>query len=147
MSMPKGSVQSGAALSNSYRLEIPGLGSILFTRIGSLADELTTITLADGTAQTGGKVNPIETEVAHYIHHRAELLAFEAWYAAAKVGGPLYKRGGTLHYLGADGQPVASYALEGVFPKGRELPELDGTGDGEAVTVNWTISIDNVIPL
>ena len=147
MPMAKGTVEEGAALSNSFRLEIPILGTIYFTKLGSLGQELKTTTLADSTAQTTGKVDPVETDAEQYGHHDSEIAALEAWYLACQTGAPGHKQIGTLHLLGADGEPVRSYLLDGVICKGRTIPELDASADGEAVAFSWKMVIDNVYPL
>lgn len=147
MPLPKGTVEAGAALSNSYRLEIPILGTIYFTKVGALESVLKTTVLADTTAQSTGKVDPIETDVEQYAHHDAEVAALEAWFAACIAGAPLHKQIGTLHLLGADGNPVRSYLLDGMILRGRTLPEMDASGDGEAIRIGWKLSIDGVVPL
>jgi len=147
MSLPKGTVEEGAALSNAFRLEIPVLGTVYFTKVGSLEQELKTATLPDSTAQTTGKVDPIETDVEQMAHHDSEWVALEAWYAACKGGAPGHKQAATLHMLGADGEPVRSFLLNGVICKGRTIPELDASGDGDGLAFTWKISVDDVIPL
>lgn len=143
----KGTIEPGAALSNSFRLEVPILGTIYFTKVGALEQELKTATMADTTAQVTGKVDPVETEVEQYAHHDAEVAALEAWYAACKVGAPGHKQIGTLYLLGSDGNPVRSFLLDGILCKGRTIPELDAAGDGEGVRFTWKLVVDNVIPL
>jgi len=147
MSLAKGTVEEGAALSNAFRLEIPVLGTVYFTKVGQLEQELKTTTLPDSTAQTTGKVDPVETDVEQMAHHDSEIVALEAWYAACKAGAPGHKQIGTLHLLGADGEPVRSYLLDGVICKGRTIPELDASADGEGLAFTWKIVVDNVIPL
>lgn len=147
MPLPKGTVEEGAALSNSFRLEVPVLGTVYFTKVGQLEQELKTTTLPDSTAQTTGKVDPVETEVQQMAHHDSEIVALEVWYAACKVGAPAHKQVGTLHLLGADGQPVRSFLLDGMICKGRTIPELDASGDGEGLQFTWKLVVDNVIPL
>lgn len=147
MPLPKGTVEDGAALSNSFRLEVPVLGTIYFTKVGQLEQELKTTTLPDSTAQVTGKTDPIETEVDQMAHHDGEIVALEAWYAACKAGAPGHKQIGTLHLLGADGEPVRSFLLEGMICKGRTIPELDASAEGEGVQFTWKLSIDNVVPL
>ena len=146
MPLPKGTVEDGAALTNSFRLEIPVLGTVYFTKVGQLEQELKTATLPDSTAQTTGKVDPVETELEHMAHHGSEVLALEAWYAACKAGAPLHKQVGLLFVLGADGNPVRSYVLDGMICKGRTVPELDASADGEGVKLTWKVSIDNIFP-
>ena len=145
MPLPKGSVEAGAALSNSFRVEIPILGTILFLKVGSVEQELLTTQLADNTAQTTGKVNPVETELHTYAHHGDEVARLEAWLAACVNGAPGHKQVGTTHLLGADGQPVRSYLWDGITLKSRGLPELDAAADGDAIMIGWKVVIDNVI--
>ena len=145
--LPKGTVAPDAALANAFRLDIAVLGSVTFTRVGALEQTLTTITMADQTAQTTGKVEPVETEVDQYAHHGAEYLLLEVWFAACKAGAPLHKTSGVLHMLGANGSPVRSFLLDGIICKGRTIPEHDAAGDGEGQRFTWKLVIDNVIPL
>lgn len=147
MPLPKGTVEAGAALSNSFRLEVPILGTIYFVKVGALEQELKTAIMPDSTAQTTGKVDPVEFEASSMAHHGTEILALEAWYAACKSGAPFHKQIGTLHVLGADGEPVRSYLLDGLLLKGRTIPELDAAGDGEAVIYGWKMIVDNVVPI
>lgn len=145
--MPKGTVRPGAALANAFELAIPLIGSVTFTRIGALEQNLTTVVMADQTAQTTGKVEPVETEVEQYAHHGSEVLALDAWYAACKAGTPGHKTQAVLHMRGADNAPVKSFLLDGVLCKGRTIPEHDAAGDGEGQRFTWKLIIDNVIPL
>lgn len=146
-SLPKGSVEAGAALTNSFLLEIPILGAIKFVSMGSLDQELKTTILADSTAMPTGKVDPVTTEAKQYAHHTAERLALEAWYAMNKSGTLGYKQIGILHMLGADGQAILSWLLDGMICNGRVIPELDSSGEGEGAMLTWKLTIDNVIPL
>ena len=77
-------------------------------------------------------------------HHDSEIVALEAWYAACKVGAPGHKQIGTLHMLGADGQPVRSFLLDGLICKGRSTPELDASADGDGLIFTWKMVVDNV---
>lgn len=147
MPLPKGVVEEGAALDNSFRLEIPVLGTIYAVKFGALEQELKTTILPDSTAQATGKIDPIETDFETMAHHDAEVAALELWYTACRTGAPGAKQVGILHALGADGQPVRSYLLDGCLLKGRTVPEFDAGGDGAGVMLRWKIIIDNVIPL
>ncbi len=147
MPLPKGTVEEGAALSNSFTLDIPIIGTIVFISIGDLEQELKTTILADSTAQSTGKVDPTETEAKSYAHHDAEIAAIEAWFTACKSGALGAKQVGTLHARGADGQPIRSWLLDGILLKGRTIPGFDAAGEGEAVMITWKLIIDNVVPL
>ena len=147
MPMTKGTVKEGAALKNSFRLEIPLLGTIHFIKASQQEQTLTTTTLADQTVQTTGKVEPVEVDLESYAHHETEINNLELWFAACKSGSPGHKQIGTFHIMGADGQPVRSYIWDGVILKGRTIPELDAGGDGEAVAYSWKMAVDNIIPL
>ena len=144
---PTGTVAPGAALANAFRLEVPILGTVVFVRMGAIEQSLTTVTMADQTVQTTGKVEPVETEAEQYAHHGAEVLALEAWYAACKAGTPGHKTAGVLHMLGADGNPVRSFLLDGILCKGRTIPEHDSAGDGEGQRFTWKFAIDTIAPL
>lgn len=144
--MAKGQVSADAALTNQYRLEIPGTPPIYFARVGEISRELVTTELADKTAQTTGQINVIETEADTYAHHVAERLALEALLTAATVGAPGHKIATALLFLlGADGQPRVTYSLAGLIVKGRKTPELNSGDDGAGVLLTWMLSIDDAI--
>ena len=145
--MNKGTIEPGSALTNKFQLKITGLPTIYFVRFGELETELKLAKMPDLTWQTTGQVDPIEVEADHMIHHSAERVALEAWHAAAVAGAAGHKLPGMLHLLGADGNPVVSYLLDGVINKGRKIPELAVGNDGEGVVCTWKLAVDNVIPL
>ena len=144
MPYPKGTIDQGAALTNSFDLVIDNVARIKIVKIGSLDTELKTTTLADTTAISTGKVDPIDTTIEHYPHHGSEIVALEAWHAACRDGAPGAKRSAMLHMKNAAGDVVRSYLLSGVLNKGRTIPELDAAGDGDAVMFGWKLSIDEV---
>lgn len=145
--MGKGSVQPGGAMSNQFRLVVPGFPEIYFTRIGELSAELVKAEMADGTWQSTGKVKPGETEVDQYLHHDGERAAMEAWWTACQAGAPGHKLDCELYFQGSDGQPRASYLLDGVIVTSRKTPELNRAQDGEGVLLTWGLAFDAVIPL
>ena len=145
--MNKGTVEAGSALTNQYALELSGMPTIYFTRVGELDVQLVKAKMADLTWQTTGQVNPLETEVDQYLHHSSERVAMEAWFAACVAGSPAHKKTGLLYFNGADGQPVASFMLDGVLNCGPKYPELKAMDDGEGVVITWKLAVDNVVPV
>lgn len=147
MPMPKGTVSENAALTNAFKLEIPILGTLDVVKLGALELELKTVTLADSTAQTTGKVDPVETQMEVYAHEESQIAAAYRWFLACQGGAPGHKQIGTLHLKGADNGTRRSVLLDGILCKGMSLPELDAGGDGEAVTFTWKMVIDNLVLL
>lgn len=143
----KGTVQAGAAVTNKFRLVVPGLPETYWTRFGELTRELVTAEMSDRTVQSTGDVKPGEVDADQYMHHADERVALEAWFAQCAVAAPGYKRAGELYFHGADGQPVAAYTLVGLFTKGPKTPELNRGQDGEGVQITWMFSYDDVLPL
>lgn len=144
----KGRVEAGSAMTNQYKLEVPGAPDIFFTRVGEIESELVLADMADRTRQTTGAVNASEVEVEQYIHHATERVFMESWFALCCVGAPLHKLTGLLFLFAADGTTVkASYLLDGMILKKRGTPELAAGDDGAGGKLKWTISIDMLIPI
>lgn len=143
----KGTVQAGSAVTNQFKLVLPGLPEIYFTRVGELSRELVIAEMADGTWQSTGRIKPGEVECEQYMHHLAERVAMEAWHQACATGAPGHKIAGEMFYMGADGQPVAAYILVGVLNKGRKTPEVNVAQEGEGVQIVWMLAFDDVVQL
>lgn len=143
----QGKVQAGAAMTNQFTLSILGLPDIYVTRLGELTTEVMVAEMSDGTRQTTGKVKGQDVEMDTYLHHATERAALEGMLVATQTGAPGYKLPATLHMNGADGQPVASWTLDGFFIKGRKSPELNVSDDGDGVKLTWMVSYDNLLPL
>lgn len=143
----KGTVQAGAAVTNKFRLVVPGLPNTYWTRFGELTAELVTTEMADGTIQSTGRIKPGEVDADQYMHHVDERVGLEAWLVQCATGAPGHKRAGELYFHGADGNPVAAYTLVGLLNKGRKTPELNRAQDGEGVQITWMFTFDDVIAL
>ena len=82
------------------------------------------------------------------MHHSAEQLAMEAWYREAQDPvSPTYKKPCTLTHQSLSGNANRNYSLVGVFPKGRNLPDLDKAAEGDMAMVEWVMSADDILPL
>lgn len=144
----KGTVEANAAVTNQFRLEIPGTPDILFVRVGELERLLVLAEMPDKTMQSTGQVQPGEFEADIMAHHTAARVALDAMFELARTGAPLNKVVGTMHYLGADGASVKlSKLLDGLICKGSKLPEMQSGDDGEGVKVTYMFSYDDVIPI
>lgn len=141
----KGQAQALAAMSNNYKLVIPLLPEIFFTRIGELDHQVVMAEMPDKTMQTTGQSNPGEFEAEQMMHHTAERAALEAMLKLTETGTLGYKTSGILYYLGADNSTVKLPVLiDGLVVKGRKTPEVASGDDGTALTITWSFSYDNL---
>ena len=60
---------------------------------------------------------------------------------------PNYKATGTLFIKSISGTGFAKYSLFGCFITKRVTPDLDMSSEGEMATVDWSFSIDSMIPI
>jgi uncharacterized membrane-anchored protein len=144
----KGAIKADHIPLNKYKLIVLGLPPLTPTEISGIEDTLQTVTLPDRTMATGG--NREATECTMYIpmHHTLERLACEAWYREAQEPVlPSYKKAATLVMQSNTGTIVATYTLVGVFISKRVLPDLEMESNGEMAQVEYTLTIDDIIPL
>jgi len=74
--------------------------------------------------------------------------AWEAWFKEGQDPvSPLYKKAGTLVHPSISGGTLRTYSVVGVFVKKRKLPDLNMKGEGEMAVVEWTLSVDDVLPI
>ena len=144
----KGKIKPDHMPVNKYELVVIGLPPITPVTVSGIEDELQTVDLPDRTKASGGNRNPSEVVITLPMHHLAEQAAMELWYAESQDPvSPTYKKIGTLIYKSLSGQSFKSYTLDGVFPSKRALPEGDMANEGEQANVEWTLQVDNVLPI
>lgn len=142
----KGLIQPGHIPVNKYQLIFPGMPPLTVVKIGGLEEELEVAEMPDRTVHSNGQTKASEFTMELMMHHEIEQLAMEAWYAMSKDPVlPGYKKDGTLIHLSVSTTGVPSvFALSGVFPKKRKLPDLDMGNDSDAAVVEWTMSVDDL---
>jgi len=146
--MMKGKIKPDHMPVNKFELIIIGLPPFTPITVSGIEDELQTVDLPDRTKASGGNRGPSEVVVMLPMHHLAEQAAMELWYTESQDPvAPTYKKVGTLIYKSLSGQAFKSYTLDGVFPSKRSLPEGDMANEGEQANVEWTLQVDNVLPI
>jgi hypothetical protein len=144
----KGEVQADHIPVNKFTLKVVGLLDIYLSTVSGIEDELQTIDLPDRTKASGGNRSATEFTAMQPIHHTAEVVAMEAWFKEGQDPiSPTYKKPCTLIMQSLSGQKSRSYTLIGVFVSKRALPDLDKSDDGEMAQIEWTFSVDDLLPL
>lgn len=144
----KGAINQDHIPVNKYQLIILGLPPLTPTEISGMEDELQTTDLPDRTRASGGNRGPTEFTMMIPMHHTVERLACEAWYQEGQEPVvPSYKKAGTLIMKSLSGQNAVTHSLVGAFISKRTLPDLEMENDGEMAVVEYTVSVDDVLPL
>ena len=144
----KGKIKPDHMPVNKYELIVIGLPPFTPVTVSGIEDELQTVDLPDRTKASGGNRGPSEVVITLPMHHLAEQAAMEIWFAESQDPvSPTYKKIGTLIHKSNSGQVFRSYTLKDVFPSKRSLPELDMANEGEQAVVEWTLQVDDVLPI
>lgn len=147
----KGTILPDHMAINSYELIVVGLPLLTFTKISGIEDELEKTKLPDRTVASGGNNKASEFTAMQPAHHTIEVAAMEVWFTESGARSspvlPSYKKAATLLLRSVSGIQVRSFALVGLFPFKRKLPELDMENEGEASLYEWSFSADQLLPL
>jgi len=144
----KGTIKPDHIPVNKYKLLVLGLPEITATEISGLEDELQTTELPDRTVASGGNRGPTEFTIMVPMHHTVEQAAMEVWFRESQDPVlPTYKKAGTIIHYSISGQVDRTYSLIGVFPSKRATPDLEMANEGEMAAVEWTLKVDDVLPL
>lgn len=144
----KGDIQPDHMPVNNYELSIIGLPNLTPTEVSGLEEELNTTDLPDRTRASGGQKPPTEFTIMIPLHHEVEMAAMEVWYAEGQDPvSPTYKKVGTITHKSISGTNLRSYTLVGAFVMKRVLPDLEKENEGEMAAAEWTISVDDILPI
>lgn len=144
----KGAMKPDHMPVNKYQLLILGLPPLTPTKISGLEDELQTTELPDRTRASGGNRGPSEFTITLPMHHTVEQAAMEIWYKESQDPVlPSYKKIGTLIHKSISGAGLRTFSLLAAFPTKRKLPDLEMENEGEMAAVEWTISVDDILPV
>ena len=133
---------------NKYQLLIQGVAPLTITEATGMEDELQTTELPDRTVASGGNRKATEFTMMVPAHHTAEQAALELWYRESQDPvSPTYKKPCTLTLESISGNATRGYTLSGVFPKGRNTPDLEKKNEGEIALIEWVMSVDDIIPI
>lgn len=132
---------------NNYELLVVGLPQMILTAVSGLEEEIQRIELPDKTVASGGRTDSTEFTITVPMHHPVENAALEFWLSEGKDPVlPSYKKAATLIYKSISGTVTKTYTLLGVWVQKRTLPDAEMDNEGEMATVEFTLSVDQIIP-
>lgn len=144
----KGEIQPDHIPINKFLFQIVGLIPIYVSEISGIEDELNVMELPDRTVVSTGTRQATEFTMMLPLHHGAEQTAMEAWFLESQEPiSPTYKKPCTLTFESISGGKTRNFSLSGVFPKGRNLPDLEKANEGEIAMVEWVMSADDILPI
>ena len=144
----KGTLQNDYIPVNKYSLKVIGLIDLTVLKMSGLEEEIETVNLPDRTMVSAGYRKPTEFTMEVPAHHAAEQAALELWYRESQDPvSPTYKKPCTLIMDSRSGENGRSFTLSNVWPKKRKMPDLDMANDGDLATIEWTMSVDDIIPI
>ena len=135
---------------NKYELIVVGLAvpSVTFTELSGLEFELGVIELPDRTKATGGQRGTGEFTGMVPLHHTAEILAMDAWFEEGlDPVTSTYKKVGTLLFSRNTGGLGKTYSMIGMWCSKRKTPDLSFENDGEMAVNEYTIQVDDMLPV
>lgn len=146
----KGLLQEDHIPVNKYEMVVVGLAvpTITFTNITGLEFELGVIELPDRTKASGGQRGTAEIVGQVPLHHVAEIAAMDLWYEEGlDPVTATYKKAGTMIYLRGTGQVGKTYSMMGIWVSKRKTPDLDMEDDGEMAVNEYTMQVDDMLPV
>lgn len=144
----KGQIQPNVITVNRYKMTILGIVDLTPVTITGIDDELEVVKLPDRTVASNGQRKASSFTMGIPVHHQLEQFAMEAWFVESQDPiSPTYKKICTLEMSAISGTGSRSFTLMGVFPTKRAIPALALTDEGTMATMEWFMSIDNVLPI
>lgn len=144
----KGDIKPDHIPVSKYQLIVPGLPTLTITELSGLEDEINTNEMPDRTVVSGGQHTASEFTIMIPDHHRVEQAAMEVWFAeSTDPVSPSYKKVASLVATSISGGIIVTRTLIGVFPKKRKLWDGEMANEGEPAMVEWTLSVDQILPV
>lgn len=132
---------------NKYKLIVQGIPPLTIVELGDLEDELQTTDLPDRTRASGGNRGPSEFTISIPMHHNLERAAAELWFREGQDPvSPTYKKAGMIVWTSGSGQNRVLYTLVGAFIRRRALPGGELENEGEQANIEYTVSVDDILP-
>jgi hypothetical protein len=133
---------------NKYLLIIIGLPQLNPIEISGMEDELETVDLPDRTVASGGNRKATEFTMMIPAHHTLEIAACEAWFLEGQEPvSPGYKKAGSLIMKSLSGKKFRTRSLVGAFISKRADPDLELVNEGEMASIEYTVKVDDPLPL
>ena len=133
---------------NKYTLIIAPYGPITFTKISGIEQALDVAELPDRTMSPGGNVHVSEFTAEQPMHHTAQVIIMETWFAECQD--PISntaKKAATLVLQSGIGNRLKTFTMTGLWPKTKKTPDLDYASEGDMAVIEWTFSLDNMLPI
>jgi hypothetical protein len=144
----KGDIKSDHIPVSKYKLLVAGFPSLTIVELSGLEDEIVTTELPDRTVVSGGQHTASEFTIMMPDHHLEEQAIMETWFIeSTDPVSPSYKKIATLIAESVSGNTIRSRSLIGVFPKKRKLWDGEMANEGEIALVEWTLSVDEILPI
>lgn len=144
----KGDIKADHIPVNKYKLLIIGLPAITPTEISGMEDELESVDLPDRTSASGGNRKPTEFTMMIPAHHTVEIAACEIWFKQGQEPvSPLYKKVGILQMFSLSGQITRSRSIIGAHITKRVDPDLEMANEGEMAVIEYTVKVNDILPL
>jgi hypothetical protein len=146
----KGTIKADHMAVNKYQLTLIGLTTLTLTpiEVSGMEVEVGVIDLPDRTKVSGGQSSSTEFTMTIPMHHSSEIGAMEVWFQEGQD--PVvatYKKAGTLTFQSITGENEKSWTLIGAWCSKRKLPDLSMEDDGEMAVAEYTICVDEVLPI
>ena len=141
----KGDIEPDHILDNRCTLNVSGLIEFSPIETGELSDEIKTVDLPDDTKGSGARKKATELTFKIPAHHSILKTALEGWFAeGVGVVSPGYKKVVTLTVESATGQKTLVRNLFGCFLFKKVDMATTMSGDGQMMTIEFSMSIDDV---
>jgi len=144
----KGRIKADHIPLNKYALTVVGLPEITFLRVSGLESGIEMVELPDRTRASGGQVGTSELTVSIPSHHSTDVLAMELWFKESQD--PItatYKKPAILTQFSGTGAITRTWQLSGCWNGGRAIAEVAFENAGELATIEYTLHVDEIIPL
>lgn len=129
----------------NYKLMVQGMPTFIFINVNGLDEELESVDLPDRTAASGGNTKPGNFTAKIMMHHSSEVEALEQWYNDSKHPvKPNYKKNATLVFKSLTDTRSKTFALLGIFPHKRVIPNAEMNDEGKPAELDWTFRYDEI---
>lgn len=144
----KGTIEPDHIPVNRYQLIVAGFPAQLNpTEISGMEEEIGKVELPDKTVASGGRPGPSEFTMAIPAHHDLEIAACEAWFAEGQEPvSPTYKKAAILLMRSLTGNKFRVRTIIGAWISKRTDPDLEQENDGDMATIEYTVSVDRILP-
>lgn len=141
----KGDIEPDHILDNRSKLTVAGVFEFTPIETGELSDEIKAVDLPDDTRGTGGRKKATQLTFKVPAHHEKLVAALRSWFAeGVGIVSPGYKKVVTLTVESGTGERVLVRNLFGCWLSKQVVMATSMQGDGQMMTIEFTMEIDEV---